>query len=87
MKIKFHRRYEKQYKKLPEPIKKKVKRVIRIFREDPLAVSLRNHSLCGFMSDKRAIWVTGDIRIIFQEYDGYVLVVFFEVGGHDLYKG
>jgi len=82
MRVKFHRRFEKQYKKLPDHLKQKTKQVIRRFMDEPKAVSLKNHALTGRMKDLRSISVTGDLRIVFQEFDDYTLVIFLDIGGH-----
>jgi addiction module RelE/StbE family toxin len=82
MKIVRHKNFKKKYKKLPQGIKTKVNLAIKKFSSNPLDPSLKNHSLRGGMSGKRAISVTGDVRIIFEECDGYVLVVMLDVGTH-----
>lgn len=41
-----------------------------------------NHALAGKMLGKRAFSVTGSVRIIFKEYDNYVLVLFLDIGSH-----
>ena len=76
MKIKFQRRFEKQYKKLPDHLKQKTKKVVQRFVEDPFASSLKNHALTGRMQGLRSISVTGNLRIIFKESDGYMTVFF-----------
>jgi len=87
MKIKFHRKFEKQYKKLPEEIKIKTKKVITIFSINPFHPPLKNHSLSGQLKKFRAIFVTPSIRIIFQQFDNYTIVTFLDIGGHDkVYK-
>jgi len=82
MKIRFHRRFKKQYKKLPDHLKQKTKQIIQQFMENPFEPSLRNHALTGRMQDLRSISVTGDMRIIFQESNDYAVVIFLDVGGH-----
>lgn len=34
------------------------------------------------MKGKRAFSVTGDMRIIFEEFDDYVLVIMLDIGTH-----
>lgn len=34
------------------------------------------------MKNKRAISITGNIRIIFEEYDNYAVVLMLEIGNH-----
>lgn len=80
--IDFHKSFMKSYGKLSPKLKQKTDLVVRSFRNNPRDVSLRNHALSGKMDGRRAISVTGDIRIIFEEYDDYVLVVMLDVGTH-----
>ena len=61
----------------------KVIETIEIFSKNPSHSVLRNHALRGAMLGKRAISVTGDVRIIFQEFDDYLVVVFLNVGTHN----
>lgn len=72
----------KSYGKLSPKLKQKTDLVVRSFRNNPRNASLRNHALSGKMNGRRAISVTGDIRIVFEEYSNYVLVVMLDVGTH-----
>ena len=83
MKIVFKKSFEKQYKKLQQTEQLKVEEAIRLFFKNPLDPLLRNHALKGKLQGKRAIWVTGDMRIIFQEYDSYAMVECLAVGSHN----
>lgn len=83
MKIRFHKNFEKKFKKLPPELKKKTVSAIEIFMKNPTDPTLRNHQLKGLMKGKRAFSVTGDVRIIFEEIDGYVLVIMLDVGTHN----
>ncbi len=87
MRIDFHKRFKKQYRKLPQNIRTKVDSTLRQFRQDPFQPKLRNHALTGSMKGKRSISVTGDMRIIFEEFDDYTVVIMLRVGNHGrLYK-
>jgi len=83
MLIKFHKTFEKNFKKLPEQLKKKTILSIKKFSSNPHDPKLRNHGLKGRLLGKRAFWVTGDLRVIFEEFDGYVLVIMLDVGTHN----
>ena len=83
MRIKLHKQFKKQYKKLPAHTQDKTKVVITIFARDPHDVRLKNHALTGKLQGLRAISVTGDIRIIFEEHRDYMLVVFLDIGTHN----
>lgn len=82
MNLHFHKEFEKSYKKLSPKIKQKVDVVVAKFRSNPHDALLRNHRLKGDMFGRRAISVTGDVRIIFEEHDNYVMVVMVDVGTH-----
>lgn len=87
MKIKYHKRFEKQYKKLLEKDKQKVLKTIEIFVLNPHHDILQNHSLKGGLLGKRSISAGSDLRIIFKEFDDYLLVVFLDLGKHNrVYK-
>jgi len=87
MKIIAHRIFNKQFKKLPQKIKDKTEKTIQVFSKNPRHLSLKNHALTGRMKALRAISVTGNIRIVFQEFDNYIVVIFLSIGGHDnVYK-
>ncbi len=83
MNIKYHKRFEKQFKKLLEKDKKKVLGAIENFIDNPRNVSLKNHSLKGMLMGKRAISVSSDMRIVFEEFDSYRLVIFLDLGKHN----
>jgi len=82
MRIDYHKNFGKKYRKLPKKIQQKVDGVIEEFQNNPLSPRLKNHPLKGAMKGRRAISVTGDLRIIFREYDDYILVLMLDVGTH-----
>ena len=82
MNIQFHKNFKKRYKKLSSKLQDKVDNAILRFRDDPFDSILKNHKLSGRMEGRRAVWVTGNVRIIFREYQDYTLVVMLDVGGH-----
>ncbi|MBD3329920.1 type II toxin-antitoxin system mRNA interferase toxin, RelE/StbE family [Candidatus Peregrinibacteria bacterium] len=82
MKIKFHKHFEKRLKKLSPTIKNKTISAIKCFSEDPFDKKLKNHALRGKLKGKRAFSVSGDIRVIFEEFDDYILVIMLDVGSH-----
>lgn len=82
MRIDFHKDFQKSYLRLNPKQKDKVDRVIEIFKDNPRETSLRNHQLKGWLEGRRAISVTGDIRIMFEEHENYTLVLMLNVGTH-----
>jgi mRNA-degrading endonuclease YafQ of YafQ-DinJ toxin-antitoxin module len=87
MNIKYHKRFEKQFKKLLGKEKERVLRAIGKFIDNPKDPILQNHSLKGVLSGKSAISAGSDLRIIFEEFDDYTLVIFLDLGKHNrVYK-
>lgn len=82
MKLIRHKSFTKNYAKLSKKLQAKTDETLLKFALDPFDPRLKNHPLKGSMFGKRAISVTGDVRIIFEEYDDYVLVVMLDVGSH-----
>jgi addiction module RelE/StbE family toxin len=87
MKIIYHKRFEKQFRKLTPKFKNKVIEVIGIFINDPLNKRLLSHNLKGNLLGKKAISINSDLRIIFEEFDDYTLVVFLDLGTHNRVYG
>jgi len=81
--IKYHRTFDKHFERLPKKLQQKVGDVVEIFQKNTFAVSLHNHPLNGNMDGRRAISVTVDFRIVFEEHDRYTLVLLLDVGNHD----
>lgn len=82
MKIKYHKNFEKRFKKLSPSLKDKTISAIQKFSKNPSDKALKNHPLTGKLKGKRAFSVTGDFRVVFEEYDDYVLVIMLDVGSH-----
>ena len=75
MKIKLHRDFEKQYRKLKEREKKKFKQRRDLFLQDEFNPQLNNHSLKGKYSGLRSINITGDLRAIYKKEGDYAIFV------------
>ena len=83
MRIVRHRNFKKRYQRLDKYIRGKADLAMEKFYRNPFDPLLRNHALKGDMVGRRAISVTGDVRIIFEEHDNYVLVIMLDVGTHN----
>lgn len=83
MKIIYKKRFEKSFEKIGLKFQNKILSTIELFQRDPFDPSLKNHGLKGELKGKRAISVTADVRIIFEEFDSYILVVMLDVGTHN----
>ena len=66
MRIIFHKSFEKDYRRLPNSAKQKVKERNMLFMSDPYNPILNNHALNGKYLGYRSINITGDIRIIYK---------------------
>jgi len=90
MKIKFGRRFVKQYEKTDYRIKEAVKKRIDIFRTTPFHPLLKDHQLTGNYSGYRSINVTGDWRALYTKFvdeEDETVVIFEILGTHSqLYK-
>lgn len=83
MKIIYRKNFVKRYKKLSPKLKDKISTSLKQFKTDPHNPILRNHALKGRLQGRRALSVSGDLRIIFEEIDDYVLVIMLDVGIHN----
>ncbi len=83
MDVRYSKRFQKQFKKLPHPIQIKAFKTIKSFAGNPYKAQFKNHALRGEFQGQRAISVTGDIRIVFQEKDNYKKVTLLRVGTHN----
>ncbi len=83
MKIVFKKTFVRQYGKLDIQSQKKIEKTIELFEKDPFDPQLRNHALKGILKGKRSISAGFDLRIIFEEQDGYALIIMLAVGSHN----
>lgn len=83
MKIVYHKRFEKQFKKLVDKDKEKISKALEIFINNPHDTKLNCHSLKGNLTGKKAISAAPNLRLIFEEFDDYTLVIFLDLGRHN----
>lgn len=83
MEIKYTKKFYKSYLKLPAFLQLKTISTIEKFINNPFDPSLKNHKLSGAISDKSAISVTRNFRIVFEKIDTYKEVIILDVGTHD----
>lgn len=83
MKLIHHNKFIKAYTKLVNKLRCKVDDTLRIFQNNPTDRILENHALKGALAGRRAIKVTGDLRIVFREIGDYALVYLMNVGTHN----
>jgi len=66
MRIRFHKNFEKQYKKLREGQKKRFQERLFLFLENPFNPVFGNHPLKGKYKGYRSINITGDLRAVYK---------------------
>ena len=81
MKVSFHNRFNKSYKKCPVKIQKQFKKRLKLFLENPYNPLLENHALGGAWQDFRSINVTGDYRALYYHLTDDI-VEFFSIDTH-----
>ena len=69
MKIIPSKKFEKKTSKLPVAIQKVLAVKLVVFTEDPFATILNNHQLYDEKKHYRSINVTGDYRLIYEQYN------------------
>ena len=62
----FHKGFERQYKKLRKGEQEKVRKQIALFQRDEFDLVLNNHPLHGKYKGYRSINITGDLRAIYR---------------------
>lgn len=68
----FSKRFQKQYRKLPQNLQKQTKLRIELWKEQPDNALLRRHRLGGKMSHVYSINITGDLRALYEVIDDNV---------------
>lgn len=82
MKIKFSRKFKKQYDKSESKIRTVFEKRLQMFMKDPFDPLLNNHQLTGMIKSYRSINITGDWRALYSEYTpGNKRVIVFEMLG------
>ena len=83
--IRVSGKFEKQYRKLPDKIRKVAREKESIFRNNPFDPRLNTHKLHGKDREAWAFSITGFCRIkfIFLTSES---VLFLEIGTHDIYQ-
>ncbi len=81
MRIAKAKRFEKQYKKLPQKTQKKFVTRLKLYLEDKNDPLLNVHRLKGPYTELWSFNVTADIRVVFDtSFDGVLLLV--AIGSH-----
>jgi len=86
MRIRYHLKFKKQYKKLPSKQQLHFDARLQIFLTDQTAPELRVHPLKGKYTGYWSMNVSGDIRALYY-FEGGELVVFALIGTHSQLYG
>lgn len=84
MKIYLDSTYIKHYRKRIVPnanLNDRATERIKLFQDDSRNPILKDHSLIGSHSGHRAFWITGNIRIVYENV-GKGEVLFLDIGTH-----
>lgn len=78
--------FDKKYLKLiknDKPLEKKIQKTIQQLSQDPFYPSLKTHLVILSKWGKvYSSWVTGDIRIIWQQKNEELVLLLIDIGGH-----
>lgn len=88
MKIKriyFTKNFAKKADRLPPRLKKQIEKREKIFRTNPFHPNLKTHKLKGKLQDLWSFSLTHSHRILF-EFLNDEEVLFFDIGGHEIYN-
>lgn len=83
MRILSRKAFDKAYLKLPQTQKRAVDKALMLFSESPSAPALRDHALKGKMKGLRAFSAGFDLRVIYREEGGFIVVTLLDVGSHN----
>ncbi|MCL5782094.1 MAG: type II toxin-antitoxin system mRNA interferase toxin, RelE/StbE family [Patescibacteria group bacterium] len=79
-------RFDKAVNKLPPKVVAMLKMRVQLFMINPFSVELNNHQLHGYLRNYKSINITGDYRLIYEQYDDDT-VRFINIGRHrELYR-
>lgn len=81
IKIKYTKKFRKQYSKLNPKVRLQFKKRQRLWLNDPYNTQLHLHMLTGVYTGLYSINITGDIRALYEKIDdSYVIFGF--IGTH-----
>lgn len=85
MKIEYSREFQKNYRKRVannRALKRKFEERLARFVLDSQDPLLRDHQLVGKLSEYRAFWVTGDVRVVYRRVN-LLKILFYDIGSHN----
>lgn len=85
MKLHYHPKFIKQYKKLPQVIKSLLQKKGEVFLSNPFDSRLKTHKLHGKLENFYSFSINYGYRVVFEFIDNNA-VKFLEVGTHEIYR-
>ncbi|OGY91158.1 MAG: hypothetical protein A3B30_00030 [Candidatus Komeilibacteria bacterium RIFCSPLOWO2_01_FULL_52_15] len=86
MEISYGSKFTREYKKLPEAVKRAAEELEATFRKDPFDPQLKTHKLKGRLDGFLSFSIGYKYRIIFEFGKDKKTVYFHSVGDHDIYE-
>ncbi len=86
MNILYSSKFEREYKKLPIPIKIIAEQRESIFRKNIFDLRLKTHKLKGPLNGFLSFSIGYKFRIIFEISKDNKTIIFHSVGNHDIYQ-
>lgn len=62
-------KFKKKAAKLPKKVRRMLGERLRLFANNPFNTLLNNHALHGSIRSYRSINITGDYRLIYEDYE------------------
>jgi mRNA-degrading endonuclease YafQ of YafQ-DinJ toxin-antitoxin module len=86
MEIIYSSKFAREYKKLPEQVKRLAEEIEPTFRKDPFDPKLKSHKLKGRPDGFLSFSIGFKYRIIFEFGKDKKTIYFHSVGDHDIYE-
>lgn len=86
MKVRFHKRFVKDYNRLDLKIRRALEKHLQIFCINPYQAKLSNHPLKGKWQGYRSINISGDFRAVYKQV-GEDEAIFVTIGSHSQLYG
>ncbi|MBL7159679.1 type II toxin-antitoxin system mRNA interferase toxin, RelE/StbE family [Candidatus Microgenomates bacterium] len=84
MRIKYNRRFQKNYRKRIQPysnLNQQFKSRFKLFLKNSSHPLLKDHKLSGKLKEYRAFSVSGDIRLVYKRLNDSLLL--YDIGAHN----
>ena len=86
VKVKYSKRFQKQYSKLTPKVREQFKARQRLLLANPKSTQLHLHKLTGEYAGLYSINITGDIRALYEQV-GETYIMFGFIGTHSQLYG